>query len=314
MAKIAVELANALNQRRLNGTPGRAAPRALAGGMGWSASDVLCTSGPNDRPFEERHNRVSIAIVVAGSFQYRSTRGGELMTPGALLLGNVGDSFECGHEHAEGDRCIAFHYDHDFFEKLASESGAHRNTRFRRLRLPPMQGMSSLVAQACIGVEGSADVSWEELSLMLVARTLRLTGNSTSYREGDPPSALARITKAVRLVESNLEEELALPRLAAEARLSPYHFLRTFTNLTGLTPHQYVRRARLREVALGLAGLRDRVLDLALASGFGDVSNFNRAFRSEFGVSPRRYREQCIHEHEPARLRNGRRGVALLPL
>ncbi len=294
MAKIAVELEQAVNQRRVNGTPGQASSRQLARGIGWSASDVLCTSGPSDRPFEERHRRVCIAIVVAGSFQYRSSRGGELMTPGSLLLGNAGESFACGHEHAEGDRCIAFNYDRDLFEALASDSGAHRNACFRRLRLPPVRGMSSLIAYACRGVEGTAAVSWEELSVMVAGRTLRLTGNSASPRHSAPPSALARITRAVRMIESNLHEDLPLIRLAAEARLSSYHFLRTFTNLTGLTPHQYLRRARLREVALGFAIGRKRVLDVALDSGFGDISNFNRAFRAEFGVSPRRYRKQGL--------------------
>jgi AraC family transcriptional regulator len=292
LAKIAVELAQAVERRRINGTAGRASARALAKGSGWSVSDVLCTSGPSDRPFEERHSGVSIAIVVAGSFQYRSPRGGELMTPGSLLLGNAGESFECGHEHAEGDRCVAFHYDRAFFERLASESGARRDPRFRLLRLPPLQGMSSLIAQGCLGLEGSAAVSWEELSIMMAARTLRFAGSGSSNRSGDPPSAVARITRAVRMIESNLHDDLALSQLAEEARLSPYHFLRTFTNLTGLTPHQYVRRSRLRDVALSLAVSQRRVLDVALDSGFADVSNFNRAFLSEFGVSPRRYREQ----------------------
>ncbi len=80
--------------------------------------------------------------------------------------------------------------------------------------------------------------------------------------------------------------------LGREAGLSPYHFLRTFERLTGLTPHQYVRRARLRQAAMRLAADPGRVLDIALDSGFGDVSNFNRAFRAEFGVSPRGYRRQ----------------------
>ena len=81
-----------------------------------------------------------------------------------------------------------------------------------------------------------------------------------------------------------------LGTLAHEARLSPYHFLRTFEHLTGLTPHQYVRRARLREAATQLLTESGKVLDVALDCGFGDVSNFNRAFRAEFGVSPRVFR------------------------
>lgn len=48
--------------------------------------------------------------------------------------------------------------------------------------------------------------------------------------------------------------------------------------------------ARLREAAMRIALEPGRILDIALDSGFGDVSNFNRAFRSEFGMSPRAYR------------------------
>ncbi|HWE53567.1 MAG TPA: AraC family transcriptional regulator [Bryobacteraceae bacterium] len=61
-------------------------------------------------------------------------------------------------------------------------------------------------------------------------------------------------------------------------------------DLTGTTPHQYLLRMRLRRAALRLRTARSKVLDVALECGFGDVSNFLRAFRGEFGVSPRVYR------------------------
>jgi AraC-like DNA-binding protein len=94
------------------------------------------------------------------------------------------------------------------------------------------------------------------------------------------------------MIDRHPDASLTLDALAREARLSRYHFLRTFEQLTGLTPHQYVRRARLREAAMRLAAESGTVLDIALDCGFGDVSNFNRAFRTEFGMSPRAYRAQ----------------------
>lgn len=91
LAKIAVELTQAVAWREAGGLPDGTTARLLARGEGWIVEDVLCTSGPRDQPFQERHEGVSIAMVVAGSFQYRSTAGSELMTPGSLLLGDPGD-------------------------------------------------------------------------------------------------------------------------------------------------------------------------------------------------------------------------------
>lgn len=295
MAKIAIELDRALTGRTLSGEPGHTSARRIAHGNGCTVSDIVCTSGPQDRPFEERHTGFSIAIVAAGSFQYRSAAGHELMTPGSLLLGNAGQCFECGHQHGRGDRSLSFGYAPDYFERVAADAGT-RGPRpdFRMLRLPPLRALSTLVVRALAGLAGSADVPWEELSLQLAAQAVQLGAGSLRSPSDPAASAVARVTRAVRLIERHPETALTLCSLGREAGLSPYHFLRTFVRLTGETPHQYVRRARLREAAMRLADEPARVLDIALDCGFGDVSNFNHAFRTEFGVSPRIFRQQRV--------------------
>lgn len=293
MAKIAVELERALARRAVNDAPGHATARMLAQGNGWTVSDVVCTSGPRDRPFEERHAGFSIAIVAAGSFQYRSWAGCELMTPGSLLLGSAGQCFECEHKHGTGDRCLSFGYAPEYFESFAADAGiSDAKPHFRTLRLPPLRALSPLIARACAGLAGLVDVPWEELSVKLAAQTVQLVGGLSSNPDDAPPSAVARVTRIVRMIERRPDAGLTLGSLAREAGLSPYHFLRTFERLTGVTPHQYVLRARLREAAMRLVVEPARVLDIALDCGFGDVSNFNHAFRAEFGVSPRVYRLQ----------------------
>jgi AraC-like DNA-binding protein len=111
-----------------------------------------------------------------------------------------------------------------------------------------------------------------------------------SHHDNFPPNAEARVARAVRTIDRYPSASLTLGQLARQASLSPYHFLRTFERVIGITPHQYVRRARLREAGMRLVAESGKVLDLALDSGFGDVSNFNRAFRAEFGRSPIAFR------------------------
>jgi len=293
LAKIAVDLKRALAERAARGTPGGMTSRLIAKGDGWSVADVLCTSGPQDRSFEERHTHYSIAIVIAGSFEYRSPLGRALMTPGSLMLGNAGLCYECGHDHGEGDRCVAFWFAPDYFERLAADAGARRSAvDFKMPRVPPLRELSPLVVPAAAGVTGIGDLSWEELAISLAARAVKLSAGLPSNSNGLVPNAAARVTHTIRRIEQQPDEALTLRNLARESRLSPYHFLRTFERLTGVTPHQYVLRARLRSAALRLAGEPGKIVDVALDCGFGDVSNFNRAFRVEFGVSPRAYREK----------------------
>ena len=311
--KIAVELESSPALLRVDGAP-NLSKRPLAHGDGWSVADVICSAGPGVRPSEEQHSTVSIAVVRSGSFQYQSSTGRELMIPGSLLLGNAGQYFQCGHEHGVGDQCIAFAYTRQFIEELAAEAGVQTRTKlFSSLRIPPVRELSNIVARASAGLPQSNASrmndeqarSWEEMAVELAILALELS--SQSSRVANSPAAEWRVTKAVRMIESRQPAEHDLLSLAQQARLSRYHFLRIFRQLTGLTPHQYVVRSRLRHAATRLLTEPTRVLDIALDSGFGDVSNFNHAFRAEFGMNPRlfraRPRDSSSFRRGPATLR-----------
>ena len=288
------DLDRALARRRQLGTPGSTSPQVIAAGEGWTAADVICTSGPDDRPFEEQHSHFAIAIVVAGSFQCRSPLGAALMTPGSLMLGNSGQCFECGHAHGEGDRCVSFWCAPDHFERLSADAGVRRGAaRFTVPRLPPIRTLSPIVARAALGLSTPDEMAWDELSVMVAGTALRVAaGLSSSDRRSSPLNADARVVQAVRTIDRYPSTSWTLNRLADSSGLSLYHFLRTFDRITGVTPHRYVLRARLRHAAVRLAREPGSIVDVALDCGFGDLSNFTRAFRNEFGASPGRYRKR----------------------
>lgn len=294
MAKIAEQPELATPERAPDDAEDKTARRVLARGEGWSVAEILCTSGPRDRPIDEQHPQVCIAMVTAGTFQYRSAQGRELMTPGSLLLGNAGQDFECGHEHGTGDRCIAFWYSPEYFESLVADAleGSARPS-FPICRIPPLRELSPAFAQAVATAAGRPETLWEELSVRLASDSIRLANGLPSQPANDTPAAVARVTRVIRAIERDPAGLLSIETLAAEARLSPYHFLRTFESLAGVTPHQYLLRMRLRQAAMRLTAESEKILDIALDCGFGDVSNFNRAFRSEFGINPRAFRSKA---------------------
>jgi len=289
LGKIAGDLDRAIAQRRVTGAPGQAAARTLATGEGWSVADVLCTSGPCDRAFEEEHTGVSIAVVLAGSFEYRSSHGRHLMTPGSFMLGNPGECFECGHEHAVGDRCISFHYEPGVFERLL---GSESNGAFQTSRIAPVRASADLVAQTLLALGPSPSMSWEELAIDVADTATRLSRGKLRAVTTVGRDVRAHVTDCVRAIERDPARSTSLDGLASAAGLSSFQFLRAFRALTGVTPHQFVLRTRLRAAAARIAGDDARIIDIALESGFGDLSNFNHAFRAEFGVTPTAFRDQ----------------------
>lgn len=260
----------------------------LASGPGWRVSDIVCTAGPDDRAFEEAHPQHCIAIVRSGSFRYRSTQGSAMLAPGSLLLGNRGGCFECGHEHAAGDRCLAFQFEPAWLEGIVAAVPGARRMDFAQPHLPALPALANLVATAEIAAD--APERLEETAMRLASAVTSVLSGAKPGIETPTVRDQRRITRALRHIEAHCEEALSVDALAQRAAMSPYHFLRTFRTLVGMTPHQYVLRTRLHRAALLLRRTKLPVAGIAFDCGFGDLSTFNRRFRRVMGASPSDYR------------------------
>jgi AraC family transcriptional regulator len=268
------------------------ASQLLASGPGWRVEDVVCTSGPRDRPFEERHDAVCIAAVISGTFRYRSPAGSAVLAPGAFLLGSHHHCFECSHQHGIGDRCLSFRLTPEFWQGVAGAIAGVRALSFSVPSLPPSSRLLSLSAALEVA-HGDGDAgAFEELALRLAGVAAGALNEGAG--RGPAPSARdeRRIGAALRHIEAHAEEPLSLAALAAVAAMSPYHFLRTFRALVGMTPHQFILHTRMNRAAVRLRQTPDAVSAIAFAAGFGDLSTFNRRFARIFGLSPSAYRMQ----------------------
>jgi AraC-like DNA-binding protein len=270
--------------------------QTLASGPGWCVRDVVCTAGPHDRPFEERHASVCVAAVTHGTFRYRSAQGAALLAPGAVLLGNHGHCFECGHEHGIGDRCVSVHLAPELWDDIVAAVPGARTATFAPPRLPPLPSLEPLIAALAAASRDRDAAELEELALAFAGAVVAAQRGPGRGRRAVNPRVERRISDAVRRIEREaldaMSARCSLAALAREAAMSPYHFLRVFRQAVGVTPHQYVLRVRMHRAAVRLRRSDDPVSTIAFDAGFGDLSTFNRRFRRIIGASPTAFRTQ----------------------
>ena len=96
------------------------------------------------------------------------------------------------------------------------------------------------------------------------------------------------IQRAIDWIEENLRAQITPEDAAREAGFSVWHFCRLFAAQTGLPVMQFVTQRRLRHAAYEISQGR-RIIEAALEYGFDSASGFTRAFKREFGASPREY-------------------------
>jgi AraC family transcriptional regulator len=132
------------------------------------------------------------------------------------------------------------------------------------------------------------DAALMKLAVMLMCRAnTRFTPKDLS--DSLAPHARRRV---VEFIEDNIDEDLALFRLAEIAGLSPFHFARAFRADMGDTPHQYVTRRRLRRAEDIIKGTRLPLAEVALAAGFTSQSRMNDTFAREIGTTPGKMRRE----------------------
>jgi AraC-like DNA-binding protein len=99
-----------------------------------------------------------------------------------------------------------------------------------------------------------------------------------------------RIWKARNFIHAHSNEELSLGKVARAANTSPNYFSEKFKEATGTTFVSYVARARFEKAAALLRESDLRVSEIAFATGFQSLSQFNRVFKKSSGKSPTEYR------------------------
>jgi AraC-like DNA-binding protein len=104
-------------------------------------------------------------------------------------------------------------------------------------------------------------------------------------------AASRRMLRARDKVDRSYDKPLDVAALARVALTSEAHFIRTFKDTFGETPHRYLQRRRLERAMALLRETERPVTEICLDVGFTSLGSFSRTFTHVIGMSPTAYRE-----------------------
>jgi AraC family transcriptional regulator len=195
-------------------SPAMGVTRELFRGEGFSVVEHVCSLGPADKPFEERHGASNVAFVIGGAFAVRSPAGSAALGPGSILLGNEGDPYTCAHDAGLGDVCVSFGYSQEVLAEAGSSLGTR--PRFRGISLGPAPAFAAVPA-----IARASPPALEEAALDVLGRILAADAGTVRLQRPRPADE-RRAVEALRLIDAHAGEPLSLAMLAGRARLTRF--------------------------------------------------------------------------------------------
>ena len=250
--------------------------------------------GEHVDPKSERAEVTSVNFLETGLFGLTVGRDSWEMDQSQCFVTRPGLVYRSRHREAvPTDVFLSVCYDEETVDEVFSIGGQGRDRP-----VAPVSNRSRYLLLRLKDRIGAGRV--ETLEVDLLARGLlaeALTANSRrQYSVHQIKWYTSRIEAARWNFESGFHRQHSLSAVAKSVGMSPYHFAHIFAEFTGIPPHRYLLRVRLKAAASLLREGVD-VTSACFQVGFNQVSHFSRMFRREYGCAPSRYRE----------LRGGRR-------
>jgi len=228
---------------------------------------------------------------INGRFRYR-----QQIVPGSTGILRAGDTARAV-THAGSGQCLHLYLPDSLLQQSAADDfGQNAQVELlpTDLRIDPaITQLGRIAAQEIRIPSGGSRMMLDSVSLALVVHVLRswssLSARAELHRSGLAPWQQKR---AIEQLQSRYHENLSVADLAAEARLSPFHFIRSFKHSIGIPPHQYLTKIRM-ERALALLETTDlSITDVAFESGYQSPGHFATLFRRNYGLTPTAYRRE----------------------
>ena len=246
------------------------------------------------------HDFYEVYFFLSGSVQYNIESRSYLLTPGDVLLISPLELHQpvFGAEHVSYERIVLW-INKPFLESLSSpqedlsacfDTGAPGHSNLLRPDEPVRQALLYQLEQLLL--ESQTDQYCGRLcALSYLVQALVLLNRQTQRQARQLQTRAvsgSAVYRAMHYINNHYSENVTLDLLASKFFISKYHLSREFARLTGTSVHRYIIQKRL---VMAKQMLRDghASTEVYQQCGFGDYSNFYRAFKAEYQITPREY-------------------------
>ena len=246
------------------------------------------------------HDFYEVYLLLGGNAEYIIENRTYRVTPGDVLFINPNELHQPILRPEEGDyERLVLWIDKNYLDQFASlgtdlkhcfRLAQANHTNLIRVEPGKLELLITLLEHARMELE-STEFGSEIVSDTVLIQALVLL-NRMALKGGIVPQLRDKsdslVSRVLAFINEHYAEEISLDDLANRFFVSKYHLSREFSRLTGVSVYRYIIQKRLI-MAKELLSRGGSSTEVYQSCGFGDYSNFYRAFRSEYGVSPREY-------------------------
>ncbi|MFM2482083.1 helix-turn-helix domain-containing protein [Celerinatantimonas sp. YJH-8] len=241
------------------------------------------------------HEEYSLGVTLQGRQDffcqnafYRSPVGGVMVFDPE----DVHDGHSGGSDHLE---YVMLYIHPDTFKPLFQALGCSSDSPLRLQRplfTAPALRRQILHLSALMRQPDSSRMEYEsvvfQIAQSLVAFSGKLDIGSPVHKRTD-----TLLIHAKDYILAHLDQDISIDDIAGVASMSKFHFIRSFRQQFGITPHQYVLNCRVN-LARKLIASGQSLTSAAYAAGFADHSHLNRYFKRVYGMAPKYFQRQLV--------------------